>query len=282
MKVIIKIFHFLMITFICLFSGLSFAKGPKAVSLDSCADQYLLALADKDQIISVSKQSLATHSYYRDRAKQVKTFDATLEQILYLNPTIILATEGAYNVLPALKNNGIKASTTTYGHKPDVVYQNILKFSELLEKKEAGRKLIEIRKNQLDHLNNLPKRKQTILYLTPSGFTAGVGTYVDDIIKMSGFISYAEKHNIISWQPLSLEQVILNPPDLIITNYFNQKNVHVSHWSLTRHPKINELMKNIPTIDMPGPLFSCGGLFAAEAATYIRKNAETLINEEED
>lgn len=276
----IKICHFLMITFFCLFSGLSFAKGPKAVSLDSCADQYLLALADKDQIISVSKQSLATHSYYRDRAKQVKTFDATLEQILYLNPTIILATEGAYNVLPALKNNGIKASTTTYGHKQDVIYQNILKFSELLEKKETGHKLIEVRKNQLDHLKSLPKRKQTILYLTPSGFTAGIGTYVDDIIKMSGFISYAEKHNIISWQPLSLEQVIINPPDLIITNYFNQKNVHVSHWSLTQHPKTNELMKNIPTIDMPSSLVSCGGLFAAEAATYIRKNAEMLINEE--
>lgn len=267
-----------MMAFICLFPELSFSEGPKAVSLDFCADQYLLALADDDQIISVSKQSLASHSYYRKRANRVNTFDATLEQILYLNPPIILATEGAYNVLPALDNYGIKASTTTYGHKPKVVHQNIRKFSELLEKKEIGQKLIEERKNKLNSLNSLPKRKKTILYLTPSGFTAGLGTYVDDIIKMSGFISYAEKHSIMSWQPLSLEQVIVDPPDLIITSFFNQKNVHVSHWSLTRHPKINELMNTIPTIAMPGPLFSCGGLFAAEAATYIRENAEKMIN----
>ena len=47
---------------------LASAEGPKAVSLDFCADQYLLALADPAQIMAVSKRATDENSYFRDKA----------------------------------------------------------------------------------------------------------------------------------------------------------------------------------------------------------------------
>ncbi|MCC3861524.1 ABC transporter substrate-binding protein [Pseudemcibacter aquimaris] len=273
--------YFLMTAFMILMSGVSHADRPRAVSIDFCADQYLLALASNDQIVSISKQSLEPHSYYRDRAKTLPNFDGTLEQILTLKNTHIMATEGAYNVLPALINYGIETIRTSYGHRPEVVYENIENFAKFLNQEERGQTLIKERQTILAKLQSLPSKNKTILYLTPSGYTAGTSTYVDDVIKMAGYKSYAETHGITSWQPLSLERVILNPPDLIITSFFDNKNVHVSHWSLTRHPKIVELMDHIPTIPVPGQLSACGGLFSIEAADYIRNQADDLLKHEE-
>lgn len=275
-----KMKYLLLSAFAILLPGLSHADGPRAVSIDFCADQYLLALADDKQIISVSKQSLEPHSYYRKRAQSLPTFEGTLEQILTLPDANILATEGAYNVLPALINYGIETNTTNYGHRPEVVYENIKTFAKLLNQKERGEDLIRDRQNRLSSIEKMQKEAQTIMYLTPSGYTAGIGTFVNDVIEMAGYQSFANLHNISSWQPLSLEQVIMNPPDLIITSFFDQDDVHVSHWSLTRHPKIAELMENIPTIPVPGPLFSCSGLFSIEAAEYIRAEADRLMDGE--
>ncbi len=44
---------------------------PRVVSLDYCADQYVLALADREQILAVSPAAGAEYSYMAERAQGV-------------------------------------------------------------------------------------------------------------------------------------------------------------------------------------------------------------------
>ena len=53
------------------------AAEDRIMSLDYCADQFVLALADEKQIIGVSSEARDAHSFYRERAKNILLEDLT-------------------------------------------------------------------------------------------------------------------------------------------------------------------------------------------------------------
>ena len=253
------------------------AEEPKAVSLDFCADQYLLALANPAQIMAVSKRATDENSYFREKAMGLDHFGGTVEEVLRLRPDVVIGTDWAFMILPVLSQYGIKTNVPDYGHQSYVLFKNIARFGDVLGRSDQAKKLIADYQKRLKTLKNIPKSKLTAAYITPSGYTGGTGTYIDDVISLAGYSSFAAANNIVGWQPISLETLLLDPPDLIISSFFNQSNVHVSHWSLTRHPKVARMMNEIPTISIPGNLISCGGLFSIEIAEYIRASGVERI-----
>ena len=59
---------------------------PRAVSLDYCSDQYLLKLADPDQIAAVSRGADKDYSYMRSAAAGVQKIRPTIEETAPLTP----------------------------------------------------------------------------------------------------------------------------------------------------------------------------------------------------
>lgn len=266
------------VTFFMLMADFTRAEMPKAVSIDYCADQYLLALADPSQIIAVSNSATDQHSFYRKKAAELNRFAATAEQIIALNPEIVIGTDGAYNVLTFLTKYDINTVIPEFGHEVNTHFKNLAMYGDVLNRTDQANKIIENYQSRLGILKQKTRKNITVAYLTPSGFTAGTGTFIDDIIKLAGLNSFAEVNNLVNWQPLSLELMLVSPPDLIISSFFDQDDVHISHWSLTRHPEIDKMIKNIPTITVPGDILSCSGLFSIEAAEYIREAADQALN----
>ncbi|MCP5382264.1 MAG: ABC transporter substrate-binding protein [Kordiimonadaceae bacterium] len=260
------------------YSSYTFAgELPKAVSLDFCADQYLLAIADPAQIIAVSKYATDENSFYRDRATGLKQYGGTVEEILMMKPDVVLGTDWSFMIQPALKNYGIETDTPQYGYETDILLKNLEHFGKVLHRNQQAEKIKSDYIARLSSLENLPKSDIRAAYITPSGFTGGTGTYIDNIIKLAGFKSLAEENGTIDWQPLSLEKLLMNPPDLIITSFFGQTDVEVSHWSLTRHPEIQKIMAEIPTVSIPSDMISCGSLFSIEIADYIHDEGEKAL-----
>src|SRR5262249_24082312 len=66
----------------------------RVVSLDYCADQYVLALADHSQIAALSRGSQRDDSYFRDRARGIRQTRGTLEEVLALQPDLIVRNWG--------------------------------------------------------------------------------------------------------------------------------------------------------------------------------------------
>ena len=62
------------------------ALEPRVVSLDYCADQYVLGLADPDQVLAVSDHADDRHSYLRDAAQGVPQLRDDAEDVLALRP----------------------------------------------------------------------------------------------------------------------------------------------------------------------------------------------------
>src|SRR5688572_26752246 len=70
------------------------AEPRRIVSLDYCADQFVLALADRNQIAALSRGSQRDDSYFRDRARGIRQTRGTLEEVLALRPDLVVRNWG--------------------------------------------------------------------------------------------------------------------------------------------------------------------------------------------
>jgi len=254
---------------------------PTAVSLDYCADQFILSLADREQIMALTTEAIQSHSFYRDKARGLPLFRATSEEVLHMAPDVVVRNWGGSKMLPLLKRANIAVTSAEYGTGPEILYQNMRAIGAALEQYGRAEQLI------LDHQNRLATLNQKVAstyfgrlraaYIAPGGVTAGENTFVNDIIKLAGLASLSEELGLKGWQALPLEALIQNPPDLIIGSFFDQKNIHVSNWSLTRHDRIKKMIDMIPTIIIPGRYLSCNGIFSVDAAEYIHDRLEGVL-----
>jgi iron complex transport system substrate-binding protein len=247
------------------------AEEVSVVSLDYCADQYVLGLADKSQILALTKGSIGADSFYKDRASDVPKFSATGPEVLALAPDVAIET---WTANPNLKSLGSRVGTHVvspqYGQGFEALFDNIQMISNALGQGQRGAEKVQTLKDNLAWLENQSKSPLTVAYITPSGYTAGTGTVVDDIIKLAGFKTYAEAQGLNDWQPLPLEDLVMNPPDVVLTSFYDTDMDTRSKWSLSRHPQIDAMLKALPRVDLPGKYLACYGLFAIDAAMKIR------------
>jgi len=250
---------------------------PTIVSLDYCSDQFVLSLADREQIVAVSKSAEDIFSYYRGRAKGIAKTHSSIEEVIMINPDVAVQTySAAAHMGEMTKRTGISLVSTDFGSDPNTVYKNIMKVGKAIGQEERARNFNQSYAERLKTLKNTPRNQLKIAYITPSGTTAGVGTSVDDIIMLSGFESYAQAHNLNGWLSLPLENLIMDSPDLFITGFFEKGAVTQSSWSISRHDYLFKMMKEIPTINLPSSYMSCNGLFTIDAAERIRSDAIEL------
>ncbi len=253
---------------------------PKAVSLDYCADQFLLSLADRQQIMALSRDAVESHSFYRDRAQGLPLFRATSEEVLHMSPDIVMRSWGGYDMLPFLARADIPVMSARYGTGPEVLYDNMRLFGAALVQTERTETMIrdhQERQAALKARASAGGPKLRAAYIAPGGVTAGADTFVNDIIRLAGLVSVAEEFGLTGWQALPLESLIQNPPDIIIGSFFNQKNIHVSNWSLTRHRQVRKMIADIPIIVVPGRYLSCNGIFSVHAAEYIQGEVQKIL-----
>src|SRR3984957_11188315 len=82
---------------VCIGSALGASAQPPAiphriVSLNTCADQFLIALADKTQIAALTKFARdPTLSFYADRARAYPISGGQAEAVLNLRPDLVIA-----------------------------------------------------------------------------------------------------------------------------------------------------------------------------------------------
>ena len=253
---------------------------PQIVSLDYCADQYVLALADRDQIKALSMDADQLHSFYRDRAAGLTKFHSTMEEVINFHPDVAVQSWRVTARVRELVNRiGTILIVPPYGKGAETVIENTRLAGKAFAQEKRAKALIADYHTRLKKLQDAPKSRLRAAYVTPSGFTAGLGTFVDEMIGLAGFTSYAASHNLKGWQRLSLEYLVMDPPDIFIASFFDTSLATQSSWSISRHGRLYKMLKDIPTIFLPGRYLSCNSLFLVDAAERIRREAiEKEIN----
>lgn len=252
------------------------ALQPRVVSLDYCADQYVLGLADPDHVLAVSDHADDRHSYLRDAAQGVPQIRDDAEDVLALRPDLIVRGYDAGGRAGAYFNRlGLETLELGFASNFDDVEAMIRRTATALGRSEAGEARISHMRAQLERAAEGPRLKA--LYMTPSGFTAGSGTLMDAFMTAAGFDNVIAQEGRSGWVTLPLERLHEQQPDVILAAFFDGETAPIDSWSASRHSVFRRMMETTPVIYLDAAALSCGAWFMADEAVRARQEANALF-----
>lgn len=245
---------------------------PRVVSLDYCADQYVLALADPEQILGVSVQADDAHSALRHRAAGYRQVRDAAEDVLALDPDLVLRSYGGGARAQAFYARlGVPVFDLGYANDFDAIRATIRRTAQALGHPARGEALIAEMDAKLEAAARGPRLNA--LYLTPSGVTSGAGTMVHEILSAANLANAAAQDGAVGWRALPLEQLALERPELVVTAFFDDGSAPKDSWAVSDHPVFQRLAGRTSQVALDGALTACGAWFMADAALAARRQA---------
>jgi iron complex transport system substrate-binding protein len=138
----------------------------------------------------------------------------------------------------------------------------------LLNQKERGQELISKMDGYLETVSPVNALSPVALVLGPNGFTSGSGSLVADVLEHAGYRNAATLFNVRGFGRLSLEQLALIEPDVIILDSSTNRTSSLSREFLD-HPVLVKKQQNATTISIESALWVCGGPFTALAVKKL-------------
>lgn len=211
----------------------------REVTIDKKPERIISLAPNITEIIAElnATDRLVGRTDYCDYPENIKTIesvgsltDPNIEKIASLKPDIVIAsTHFKKEVLEKLEQLNIKV-VVLYGPESfDGVYEVIKKVGDVIGEPDAAGKIVDEMKKKVDDVlskvkeaKDKPKVYYVISYGKFGDYTAGEGTFIDNMIEMAGGINIAS--DVKGWQ-YSLERIVKNDPDIIIcSKYFDTKN----------------------------------------------------------
>jgi iron complex transport system substrate-binding protein len=242
--------------------------GPRVMSLDQCADQYVLALAPRSAIVGLSPRADDADSALRARAVGLPLRRATIEASVSARPDVVVRYWGGDPaLLQALDKRGVRVVTIEDATDFDGVRRDIRTVAHALAADVAGEAVVRDMDAKLVKARGAWGGRRA-LYVTPSGFTAGPGTLVDSILRGAGMTNASERPG---FSPAPLESLVLHPPALMVRGFFDAERG--DHWGAGRNPVLSRMGRGRVAADLPGAWLGCPAWFAADAVETLAKAA---------
>ncbi len=193
------------------------ADAPKrVVSINLCTDELALLLADPGQVISVSKLS-ADPSYDMVVPDGVGINGGQAEEVHSLSPDLVLA--GAFSGGPTvsmLKRLGHPVEVFYPASSLDEIRANIRQMGKLLAQEEKAETVVASFDADLAALQDGGPRPRAALWFA-NGYAPGPATLAGQILDAAGYDNIAVEAGISGTGFLSLEQLVVLDPDVIVT-----------------------------------------------------------------
>lgn len=242
-------------------AGYAAAEGPKVVSLDYCADQFVLGLADRDQILAVSKDADKPFSFLRDNASGLRQVRNAAEDVIALQPDLVIRSWGGdARALAFYESLGIQTFQIGYATDLEGAAEITRQAGVALGQTERAEAQIAAMPAPQ------PPGGEAALYVTPSGVTAGPGTMVDSIIRAAG-LTNAETAS--GWHTVSLEDLVMSPPSAVLTAFFGFDADASDQWSASRHPVLQRVLSHADSWSMTESRLTCPAWFVADEAADL-------------
>jgi iron complex transport system substrate-binding protein len=259
----------LMAAALALVSANGAVASPRVVSLDQCADQYVLALSPRAAIAGLSFRAEAGDSYLAAEAKGLPKRRATLESLLAVQPQLVVRTWGGdAQLVRRLQERGVRVTTLKDATDFDGVRANVRTAAAALGQTVRGEVLIRGMDRDLAAAGQTPSGK-TVAYLTPGGATAGPRTLVDAMLRAAG-LRNAEPGS--GYRTLSLERLALQPPQALVLGFFDAFSLGRTWWSPARAGPM-QAARGRAIASLPGAVLGCPAWFAADGAVTLAKAA---------
>lgn len=240
-------------------AGSSAAAEPprRIVSINLCADQYLLALVPRDHIVALSPfADDPSVSGAADEARGIPKVRDDVESVLSLKPDLVVAS--AYtkpSTIALLQRYGLDVFAVLDATNFAELREQINVTSKALDAPEKGAVLKRNLDTALARLQGQGEGRR-VLYLDRGGFVTGSRTLIGAAFAHAGLANAAESLGVDSIAPVSLEIVLLARPEIIVTP---DRGVAQDQGALSlRHPALASLTGS-RTIHLPVSDTVCPG-----------------------
>jgi len=243
---------------------------PRVLSLDQCADQYVLALSPRQAIVGLSTRADDADSRLRALARGLPKRRVDLESALAVRPDVVVRYWGGDpRLIAALERRGVRVVTIPEAQGFDDVRASIRHVAASLGRDAAGEALVA----RMDaHLaaGRGAWRGASAVYLTPSGVTTGPGTLVDAVLRAAGMTNAETRPG---YHMVSLEQLALDPPQAVVLGFFDTFQLAGDTWGMGRHRVLQRVARERAVASLPGAMLGCPDWGAAEAAALLAAGA---------
>ncbi len=269
-NVVIFLFFILPLTAGKVFSAESIPQ--RIVSINVCAEELLLLIADPSQIVAVTGfEKSPEASRILKTSPRIKKIRATVEEILAQKPDLVLT--GAFTNREAvrfLKILGIRVMVVKVPHNFEDVYRNIEEISKTVGHEDRGRLLIEGMKQALTRVRPEMPKQESAMFFQSEGYTPGAGTFEDSIMQAAGLQNLASRLGIRDYGRLSLEEIVRQKPDIFIFSSDQKENSSI-RGSVLNHPAVKKLVPDAKRVVIPACLLNCGAPVSAEAVKILNE-----------
>lgn len=255
------------------------ATTERVVSLDYCADQYVLEFVPRERIAALSPDAGSSFSYHRERARGLPQVRPNAEEVLALEPDLVVRSYGGGpGAASFYRRAGARVAQIGFGADLAGVRDSMLRAAEALGAASRGRTLAaEFDRRLAEAAEGGPGASSGVrpaaLYLTPGGVTAGPGTLIHELFAAAGFDNFTEEPG---FREVPLERLARERPDRIAAAFYDSPEAHGGHWSAARHPFVRSLLDEVPSTRLSGAWTACGGWFVVEAVEALAAAARPL------
>tara|TARA_R110002167_G_scaffold26127_3_gene89984 strand:+ start:1882 stop:2655 length:774 start_codon:yes stop_codon:yes gene_type:complete len=245
-------------------AGPAWAAPMRVLSLDQCADQYVLALAPEAEL-ALSPRADDPDSRMRDAARGRRQVRPTLEAAIAFDPDVVVRYWGGEpRLLAALERRGVTVLLIDDATDLDGVQNTVRRISSGLGHPARGEAMIRHMDAQLATISPPAGSRPGALYLTAGGFTAGRETLVGAILMAAGFANLAGSPGFAA---VSVERIALNRPARFVLGFFDQ--IRADWRGAGRHPVVRRAAAGRVAARLPASVLSCPAWFAADAAAML-------------
>jgi len=249
------------------------AQPRRIVSLDYCADQYVLGLADRSQIAALSPDADADFSSLASEAAGLAQVRPQAEEVLSQRPDLVVRSWGGdARALALFERLGIEVHQIGFVADFDDVRRETRSAAAAFGRERRSEALLA----QMDAMlaGAEPSANITALYVTPGGVTAGQGTFIHALFTASGLSNAAGDRT--GWTSLPLEEIVTQTPGILVTGFADSATDRVDRWSASRHPVMRRALGARPSFALDTGVIACttwlAGAEVARLSDFARAN----------
>lgn len=250
------------------------AAPERIVSMNLCADELLLRLADPDQIAAVTYLARdPRQSTVASLAAGVPVNRAQAEEIVRLDPDLVIA--GRYTTratVDMLRRVGAPIMELDVPATLPGVEEQILGVGRAVGQPARAEAMVARIRTAFNGAPRVPSPDApTALVVAPNGFTVGPGSLVDALVTAAGLRNLGAEARFARQRRISLEGIVRLAPDVLIIDADETSPARA--YEMLHHPAIARIPSRPVVVRISPRLWTCAGPQIVEALDTLRHAA---------
>lgn len=262
-----------LIMFMLLLCTSAQAEGPRRiVSMNLCADQMVLLLAEPGTVQSVTFLTADPHeSPVSHLTKGITLNHGQAEEVIALKPDLVVA--GRYTTTASkilLRRLGYQIVEVDMPPTFAGVREAYRSLGEVLGRSGRAAEIIDDLDDRFLALMQRVGGRSfgSVLILDANGFTVGRPSLVDQVLTRIGLSNVAVQLGVGDFGQVTMEAVLLAEPDYMVRMMYRPDAPSLANQTLS-HPALVKFLGGQPMIAVPQSWVSCGGPYLADAAEQV-------------